>query len=116
MDRYRYIRPLGQGASGQSYIAEDLQTKETVVIKRFFRDRTLSSERELAMLRELSHPQIPRYIDSFYKDVQMIRQLHLVTGYVPAEDITQQDVDPWEVAKQGLEILSYLHSLSPPIL
>ena len=116
MERYRYIRPLGQGASGQSYIAEDLQTHDTVVIKRFFRDQTLSSERELAMLRDISHPQIPRYIDSYYKEIQMIRQLHLVTSYVPAENICEQAVDPWELAKQGLSVLNYLHTLSPPIL
>ena len=116
MTRYRYIRPLGQGSAGQSYLAEDSITQTKVVIKRFFHESSASSVREVSFLQQLSHPAIPTYIDSFVEEVDMVPRFHLVTEYVDANTISSQIVDPWSLATQVLTILQYLHSQQPPVI
>ena len=101
MSRYRYIRPLGQGNSGQSYLAQDTQSDQRVVIKRFFHEQGLEIEREVAFLQLLSHPAIPSYVDAFVEDVDMVPRFHLVTRHVEAQDLTSTNADPWSIAKHA---------------
>ncbi len=118
MSRYHYIKPIGQGTSGQSYLAEDPQTGQKVVVKRFFHATGQSIEREYSFLKNLSHFAIPKYIDSFIEDVDMVPRFHLVTEYVEAQSLAElsSKMDVWNIAYQALEVLEYLHSQQPPVI
>ena len=83
-------------------------------------------EREAEVLRTLDHPQIPHYADSLQvNDADNgVTWLGLVQQFIPGQSlgdrVTQQgtfnESQVKALAKQGLEILSYLHGESEPIL
>jgi serine/threonine protein kinase len=71
---YQVVRELGRNREGGrvSYLAESLIDQQQVVIKqfRFAQENTnwqgfKAYEREIAILQELKHPRIPRYLNSF---------------------------------------------------
>ncbi len=71
---YQVIRELGRNREGGriSYLANCSNSSQQVVIKQFLFVQFDSSwqefkayEREIAILQDLNHPRIPRYIDSF---------------------------------------------------
>ena len=46
----------------------------------------------------------------------MVRRFHLVMRYIEANDLKKSSFDPWDMVKQGLRLLQYLQSFTPPIL
>lgn len=79
-------------------------------------------EREGQTLRHLDHPRIPRYVDSFTFEEGL--GFGLVQTYIPGKSLKQLlqegkhfDIEEIKtIARSILEILIYLHELSPPIL
>lgn len=73
-NRYQLLEPLGEGGSGITYKAKDLQTSEEVALKilslRQVEDWKQIDlfEREARILQQLDHPRIPKYIDYFIHD------------------------------------------------
>lgn len=134
-DRYRILRPIGQGGMGSVYQAEDLRLKERLTaIKAIRLAAELSPEqekeerrlflREASTLARLDHPSLPKVSDFFSIDDHDF----LVMDYVPGVDlrvIIEQQVSkgtfiPEETllnwAGQIAEALHYLHTQTPPIL
>ncbi len=134
--RYILQQTLGNTAPGrQTWLAVDMLTpnQEKVVIKLLaFHPETQWEdiklfEREAQILRQLNHPQIPQYRDDFTLEPELgdgLPQLALVQNYIQGnslEEILRQKkkLEPEKVvdiAKQVLNILVYLHELSPPVL
>ncbi|NJK41205.1 MAG: serine/threonine protein kinase [Acaryochloridaceae cyanobacterium SU_2_1] len=124
--------PLSTFASGrQTWLAEDrLQEPfERVVIKfqvfegaRQWDDLKLF-EREAQILKQLNHPRIPQYRQSFHIK-QPRTWLGLIQDYIPGRSLqawmdqgyqfTEQEI--YDIAAQILEVLVYLHELKPPVL
>lgn len=84
-------------------------------------------EREAQILQQIDHPRIPRYQHSFELAPHRNAPYHwfaLVQDYIPGQslqDLLDQgdrfsEADIYGIAAQVLEILSYLHGCSPPIL
>lgn len=87
-------------------------------------------EREANVLAHLDYPGIPRYLDSFYVDVdtaneiQANRYFYLVRELIPGESLGDLATSGWHpqeaeiktIALQVLRILDYLHTLSPPLI
>ncbi len=73
--RYHIQRHLGHNPGRRTLLAQDLDTQELVVLKILtfnsdFRWEDLKLfEREAETLKSLSHPAIPRYLDSFELDL-----------------------------------------------
>jgi serine/threonine protein kinase len=131
-DRYRIIAPLGEGGMGITYAAEDL----TYLDKRRVAIKVLSLhqasewkalelfEREARVLKNLAHPAIPKYINSFEIDTPQDHRFCLVQELIEGESLAtlvQQGWQPGEyevkdIAVQILDILVYLHSLVPPVI
>jgi serine/threonine protein kinase/tetratricopeptide (TPR) repeat protein len=64
-DRFELIRQVGEGSSGVVYEARDLHTTGLVALKLLHRDSDVAEERfelEAAVLAELQHPAIVRYV------------------------------------------------------
>jgi serine/threonine protein kinase len=128
-NRYQLQKLLGRNAGRQTWLAIDLETQETVVLKLLafgeevqWEDLKLF-EREAQVLQQLSHPRIPKYRDYFSIDDRHL-WFGLVQEYIPGESLRElldrgKKFTPAEIvalAKQILQILTYLHELSPPVL
>lgn len=133
--RYLLQECLAQNAGRQTWIAIDQSAspEEKVIVKFLafspemqWEDFKLF-EREAQVLKNLSHPRIPKYRDYFSIDKQAGSGLYwfaLVQDYIPGKSLqnlldsgrhfTEKEVR--SLAVQLLKILCYLHELTPPVL
>jgi serine/threonine protein kinase len=128
-NRYQLRQTLGHNASCQTWLAQDVRIQQRVVVKLLtFSDQVQWDnvrlfEREAQVLKQLNHPQIPQYRDYFCIDDQMLR-FGLVQQYIPGSSLkellalgkTFSESEVRAIAQQVLNILVYLHGLSPPVL
>ncbi|MFB2768337.1 serine/threonine protein kinase [Pelatocladus sp. BLCC-F211] len=128
--RYRILRKLGQGGVGITYAAVDLQSGEQVALKvlslRHMSDwkKMELFEREAKILSQLNHPAIPRYLDYFQADTNSDHSFYIAQQLAPGTSLAMLVENGWrphegevrQIAAQILEILIYLHSLTPPVI
>jgi serine/threonine protein kinase len=129
-ERYQIQQQLGKKAGRRTFLAQDISTEESVVVKLlswgsdFEWDDLKLFEREAAALKSLSHPAIPSYLNYFEVKSPQYQGFALVQTYIPFPTLEQyihggRTFTGWEVkeiAKAVLEILIYLHSLNPPLI
>jgi serine/threonine protein kinase len=118
---YQVIRELGRNREGGrvSYLAESLIEQRQVVIKqfRFAQENTnwqgfKEYEREIAILQELKHPRIPRYLNSF----ETSDGFCMVQEYKDAPDLGQtKSFEPEAIKKIIISILEILDDLQQRI-
>jgi len=128
---FQLLRTLGKGGMGTTYLALDQkkdtqQKRKLIVIKEMNADMALIDkarelfEREARILRELHHPGIPRFYDFFvdsgkkYLAMELIHGENLEHRIHYKGPVTPQLAVEWMI--QVCEILSYLHSLNPPLV
>jgi serine/threonine protein kinase len=130
-NRYLLKHKLGQNIGRQTWLAEDTSAEpaELVIVKLLgFVDHvdwdTLKLfEREAKILRQLNHPQIPKYRDYFAIDDRTL-WFALVQEYIPGISLKDwlakgkrlSEARVRRLATEVLNILIYLHELSPPVL
>lgn len=129
-DRYRIVSILGEGGTAITYEAIDLTQEKSVAIKVLSLQQTRDwklvelFEREIKVLKNLNHPRIPQYFDSFSIDTKSDRAFilvqELITGKSLAILVEQgwyfQEEEVKNIAQQVLEILTYLHGFQPPVI
>lgn len=129
-DRYRIVAPIGEGSMGTTYEAEDLTNYKRVAIKvvslRQMQDWKIIElfDREARVLANLQHPSIPKYLDRFDEDTPTDRRFYLVQALAPGESLAASVEKGWQpkerqvrkMALQLLDILNYLHGLTPPVI
>jgi serine/threonine protein kinase len=129
-DRYEVQQLLGKKSGRRTLLAKDQTTGELVVVKLlsfnsdFEWDDLKLFEREAETLKSLSHPAIPRYLDSFEVNSPTIKGFALVQSYIPAQTLQQYlqagrtftEAEIKQIATDVLEILIYLHGLHPPVI
>ena len=129
-DRYQCDRRLGKQAGRQTLLARDLKTQQQVVVKllSFSSDFNWEDlklfEREVETLKSLSHPAIPRYLDSFEIDTPNRKGFALVQTYIEAKSLqeylsdgrTFSESEVKQLATALLDILAYLHQRQPPVI
>jgi len=129
-DRYQCDRRLGKQAGRQTLLARDLKTQQQVVVKllSFSSDFNWEDlklfEREVETLKSLSHPAIPRYLDSFEIDTPNRKGFALVQTYIEAKSLqeylsdgcTFSEREVKQLAIALLDILAYLHQRQPPVI
>lgn len=128
--RYEIQQRLGKKAGRQTLLARDLETGELVVVKLltfssdFNWDDLKLFERETETLKALTHPAIPRYLDSFELSAAKSKGFALVQSYIEALSLeehlqagrTFSEGEVRQLAKALLEILIYLHGQKPPVI
>ena len=130
-ERYQLKQQLGQNAGRQTWLAEDLaqQSTELVIVKLLaFGDQVQWDnlklfEREANVLKQLNHPQIPKYRDYFSIDDRLL-WFGLVQDYIPGASLKEvlalgrrfPEKEVRKIAADVLQVLIYLHELSPAVL
>ena len=127
-DVYEVERQLGQGVSGTTYLARGQRSGEHYVLKNLHMAKAADwksvelFEREVDVLEQLNHAQIPNYVDYIVADEGKVHVLvqeylrgqtlrTLIEGSQPVAVEKYEDL-----LRQGLEILEYLHGLVPPVI
>lgn len=112
---------------GRLYLARDedgrrLALKELVFTQVPDIGTLTAFEREAKLLRELDHPGIPRFINSFREGEGVQTRLYLAQEYIEGASLAQHlethrftEPELMRIAARVLEILVYLQSISPPI-
>ena len=132
--RYQLQQQLGQNAGRQTWLAKDdgESSAQPVIVKllafnpQLHWDELKLFEREAQVLNHLNHPQIPQYRNYFSINQQMGNGLPwfgLVQEYIPGDSLQQRldqgkrftQEEAQKIAAGVLEILIYLHELSPPV-
>ena len=117
MDAYKIIKKLGSGGGGNVYLARHLRLDKKVVLKIDKRKINTSQDllrREVDILKELSHPYIPRVYDFFIEDENVCTAMDYIEGesldkaLKRGERFPQAQVIKWAV--QLLDALTYLHN------
>lgn len=129
-DRYQIQSLLGRKTGRRTFLAIDLATESTVVIKLllfgpdFAWDDLKLFEREAETLKSLDHPAIPKYLDFFEVETELGKGFALVQNYIEARSLqdwiqsgrTFSEADLKIIAQELLAILDYLHSRQPPVV
>jgi hypothetical protein len=115
-------------AHSRAWLAEDAQGR-TVFLKelRFAtapNAKVLEAfEREAHLLRQLRHPAIPRFLESFSEGEGPRTRLYLVQELVEGHSLAEElqrgplpEAEARDMARQVLDILVYLQSLSPKVI
>ena len=128
--RYRILEPLGRGAFGTTYKAEDLADGKFVAMKVLSLRQTGDwkvlemFEREARVLANLHHSGIPGYLDYFDRDTPTDRYFFLVQELVVGKSLAALVANRWhadeaqvqDIAEQILHVLDYLHQQTPPVI
>ena len=122
---YQITRELGHNRAGGrvTYLATEINTKRSVVVKQFQFARTGANwseyqayEKEIQILRELDHPSIPRYLDSFQtaSGFCMVQEYKNAPSLVNSGRWNPEQIK--QIAISVLEILKYLQNRIPPVI
>jgi serine/threonine-protein kinase len=131
---YTIINKAGMGGQGTAYFAESIKHTclghNQVVLKEYVlpvypdvRVRRKAAERfqsEAEILKRLHHPQIAKFVDLFVEDHRAYVVMELVEGRTLKDLVAAEgplnEAGVLDIAAQILEILSYLHKQSPPVI
>ena len=131
-NHYQLNQKLGDNVARQTWLATDLAASNSdsqVVVKlltfggQIQWENLKLFEREAQILKQLNHPQIPKYQDYFCIDDRLL-WFGLVEDYIPGasfKDLLNQgkrftEEKARRIAVDILNILVYLHELNPPVL
>jgi hypothetical protein len=133
-NRYQLKQRLGRTAAGhQTWLAQDIETGERVTVKLLAFNPQMQweelklFEREGQILKTLSHDRIPKYRDYFDLDKELgagVPWFALVQDYIAGLSLQEAiekgkrftEAQVRTFATEILDILIYLHELSPPVL
>ncbi|MBR6338087.1 MAG: protein kinase [Ruminococcus sp.] len=114
---YEIIEKLGAGGGGNVYLARHIRLNKKVVLKIDKRKLTTKPEilrREVDVLKNLKHANIPQVYDFFVEDDSIITVMDFIEGesldkpLKRGEVFSQPQVIEW--ARQLLDALDYMHS------
>ena len=122
--RFALDAMLGQGSFGTTWRAQG-PDGDPVALKEMLMRPELQEqvEREVRVLRQLSHPGVPRYVEAFRsrsgRYASQVLVMELIEGHTLAEEreVRRYGVlDVVELVQELAGILAYLHGLSPPVI
>lgn len=124
-DRYRIGEWIGDGGNGTVYDAVQIRTGRRLAVKEISRETfDAGAEKTLAVLKNIRHPGLPLIIDVLNREQSVLLVMEYIPGRTLEEEMDSRfsggngfTVD--ETLRMGIglcKILSYLHTLSEPIL
>lgn len=124
---FRVLDVLVRTEHSRLYLAEDQEGNVVALKELVFAQvpdaQTLEAfEREARLLRQLDHPRIPNFVDSFQEGEGVGVRLYLAQEFVEGTSLLQKlddhrftEEEVIDIGRQILDILVYLQDLSPPI-
>ncbi len=124
---YRVERLLAAGPLGRVYAARDSSGAQVALKELSFAgprgtDALAAFEREARVLERLAHAGIPRFVDSFTEGRGAEARAYLVQELIVGESLAERlahtqlaEPEIIEIARQVLDVLTYLQSLSPMV-
>ncbi len=125
-ERYRAIKPIGQGGFGKTFLAvdEDKPSKPRCVIKQFYPQsqgtNTLAKAVELfnqeaVQLDELGkHPQIPELLAYFTQEARQYLVQEFIDGQNLAQELAHRgafsEIQIWQLLNDLLSVLQFCHT------
>lgn len=125
---YRVQGLISQSVHGRVYLAVDSHGRRVALKELLFAlvpgvEQLDAFEREAAVLRSLSHPDIPRFVASFREGSGVGTRLYLAQEYLEGESLLQRiererldEDEAWTLAGQVLETLQSLHQRTPALI
>jgi serine/threonine protein kinase len=124
---FQVLRQLAQGPHSRMFLAEReggrVALKELLFALVPDAARLESFEREAEFLRQLKHPRIPRLLASFREGSGVNTRLYLAQEFVEGRSLLEEledhrfsEPEVRRIARQVLEVLMYLHGLSPQVI
>ena len=125
---YRVRRLVSQSVHGRVYLAEDGEGRRVALKELLFAlvpgtEQLDAFEREAAVLRSLSHPDIPRFVASFKEGSGVGTRLYLAQEFLEGESLLQRlerkrldEDEAWTLAGQVLQTLQALHQRTPALI
>jgi len=124
-ERYRAIKPIGQGGFGRTFLAvdEDKPSKPRCVIKQFFAESqgTYNAHKAAELFRQEAvrldelgkHPQIPELLAHFGQDEQQ----YLIQEFIDGQNLVQElekdgvfnETKIWQLLNDLLPVLDFVH-------
>jgi len=123
-NRYRVIRPLGEGGFGAAYLVEDQRLGRQCVAKASTMHDTAHRqqfEQEARMLADLNHRNLPEIYDYFFDQDCPYLVMQYIEG-TTLDRLKEGRSAPFEVsqvlrwASDLLDALIYLHGQDPPVI
>ncbi len=125
-ERYRAIKPIGQGGFGKTFLAvdEDKPSKPRCVIKQFYPQsqgtNTLAKAVELfnqeaVQLDALGkHPQIPELLAYFTQEARQYLVQEFIDGQNLAQELSHRgafsEIEIWQLLNDLLSVLQFCHA------
>ncbi|MBW4604421.1 MAG: hypothetical protein KME29_33845 [Calothrix sp. FI2-JRJ7] len=106
--QYRVVGILGEGSSGVTYAANDLQLGKPVALKVLSLHRINDwkvlelFEREAKILANLEHSSIPQYIDYFQVETEEEKAFYLVQQLAPGKSLFDWINQGWQEVSELL--------------
>jgi hypothetical protein len=125
---YRVQRVISQSVHGRVYLAVGPDGRGVALKELLFAlvpgtEQLDAFEREAAVLRSLSHPDIPRFVASFKEGSGVGTRLYLAQEFLEGESLLQRierqrldEDEAWTLAAQVLETLQALHRRTPALI
>lgn len=125
---YRMVRVLAEGEGGRTYLAEDqdgrrVTLKELVLLEAPPERWIEWFYRQARVLRRLSHPRLPRWLDAFEDGAGAQKRLYIAQEHVEGESLLERlshhrynEREALVVARKVLSILLYLHRQRPRLI
>ncbi|WP_223881762.1 serine/threonine protein kinase [Niallia endozanthoxylica] len=118
--RYKVLNVIGTGSYGIVYLCEELNTNENRVIKQLRPSKRRSKkevemfEKEIAVLRMLNHPNIPRLFEAFSNNGDLFYVMSFIEGDNLEDQIffkkkTFNEKESLLFLVHLLELVDYLH-------
>jgi serine/threonine protein kinase len=124
---WKILRQIATGPHSRVFLAEKNGEKAALkeLLFALVPDAALLEgfEREARLLSQLKHPAIPRLVESFTEGKGVHTRLYLAQQFVHGKSLLQQldghrfdEAEAKRLARSLLEILEYLHGLSPRVI
>ena len=91
--KYQIIETLGEGGSGITYLAQDLQNSNNVALKALSLHRMTDLkamelfEREAKILAQINHPAIPQYLEYFDTETDGEKYFYIAQQLAPGKSL-----------------------------
>ena len=125
---FRVTKLLNESDHARVYLAQDaagarVALKELIFARAPDAQTIDAFEREAALLRQVSHPAIPRFVASFREGQGVGTRLYLAQEFVEGQSLAARlenhrfdEREARQVAEEVLRVLAWLHGLSPPLV